>query len=396
MKQKRNWSVLLGAAFLMATSAVGPGFLTQTTVFTQSLGASFGFVILASIILDIGVQLNVWRVIAVSEKRAQDIANMLLPGLGLFVAVLIVLGGFAFNIGNVGGAGLGFNVLFGSSPELGAIITAGIAIGIFLVREAKKVMDRFAQIMGLLMILLIVYVAITSSPPLAEAAVKTFVPDQIDLIAIITLVGGTVGGYITFAGGHRLLDAGVKGESALPEVNTSAVSGITVASIIRIFLFLAALGVVTKGLVLDESNPPASVFQLAAGNVGYKLFGIVMVSAAITSVIGSAYTSVSFIKSFHRSIERYENWFIIGFILVSTAIFVTIGKPVHLLILAGALNGLILPITLGTILIAAHKTKIIGRYKHPLWLTIFGILVVLVMAWMGGYTLVKQLPTLFG
>ncbi|MBF8961905.1 divalent metal cation transporter [Pontibacter sp. FD36] len=395
MKQKRNWSVLLGAAFLMATSAVGPGFLTQTTVFTQSLAASFGFVILASIILDIGVQLNVWRVIAVSEKRAQDIANLVLPGLGLSVAVLIVLGGFAFNIGNVGGAGLGFNVLFGISPELGAIIAAGIAIGIFLVREAKKVMDRFAQFMGLLMILLIVYVAITSAPPVAEAVTKTFIPDQIDFISIITLVGGTVGGYITFAGGHRLLDAGVKGEASLPEVNTSAVSGITVASIIRIFLFLAALGVVSEGLVLDESNPPASVFQLAAGNVGYKLFGIVMVSAAITSVIGSAYTSVSFIKSFHRSIERNENWFIIGFIAISTAIFVTIGRPVHLLILAGALNGLILPLTLGTILIAAHKTKVIGSYKHPLWLTVFGILVVLVMAWMGGYTLVKQLPALF-
>ncbi|WP_299985240.1 NRAMP family divalent metal transporter [uncultured Pontibacter sp.] len=395
MNQKRNWSVLLGAAFLMATSAVGPGFLTQTTVFTQSLAASFGFVILASIVLDIGVQLNVWRVIAVSEKRAQDIANLVLPGLGLFVAVLIVLGGFAFNIGNVGGAGLGFNVLFGISPELGAIIAAGIAIGIFLVREAKKVMDRFAQFMGLLMILLIVYVAITSAPPVAEAVTKTFIPDQIDFISIITLVGGTVGGYITFAGGHRLLDAGVKGEAALPEVNTSAISGITVASIIRIFLFLAALGVVSKGLVLDESNPPASVFQLAAGNVGYKLFGIVMVSAAITSVIGSAYTSVSFIKSFHQSIERNENWFIIGFIAISTAIFVTIGRPVHLLILAGALNGLILPLTLGTILIAAHKAKVIGSYKHPLWLTVFGILVVLVMAWMGGYTLVKQLPALF-
>lgn len=380
----------------MATSAVGPGFLTQTTVFTQSLAASFGFVILVSIILDIGVQLNVWRVIAVSEKRAQDIANMLLPGLGLFISVLIVLGGFAFNIGNVGGAGLGFNVLFGLSPEAGAVIAAAIAIGIFLVREAKKVMDRFAQVMGLLMILLIVYVAITSAPPVGEAVAKTFLPDTIDFIAIITLVGGTVGGYITFAGGHRLLDAGVKGEAALPEVTTSAVSGITVASVIRIFLFLAALGVVSKGLVLDEANPPASVFQLAAGNIGYKLFGIVMVSAAITSVIGSAYTSVSFIKSFHKSIDRNENWYIIGFIAISTAIFVTIGRPVHLLILAGALNGLILPITLGTILFAAYKKKVIGNYKHPLWLTVFGVLVVLIMAWMGGYTLVKQLPALFG
>ncbi len=391
MSKGRNRSTLLGAAFLMATSAVGPGFLTQTTVFTQSLAASFGFVILISVILDIGVQLNVWRIIAASEKRAQDIANLVLPGLGVFISALVVLGGLAFNIGNVGGAGLGFNVLFGIWPEAGGLVAALVAGAIFLVKEAGKAMDRFAQSMGLLMILLIVFVAITSSPPIGEAVVKTVGPDKVDLIAIITLVGGTVGGYITFAGGHRLLDAGITGKAAIPQVTKSAVSGITVASVIRVFLFLAALGVVSKGLLLDESNPPASVFKLAAGNAGYKLFGLVMVSAAITSIIGSAYTSVSFLKSFHGSIARHQNWVIIGFIAVSTLVFVTIGKPVQLLILAGALNGLILPLTLGTMLLAAYQQKITGLYKHPLWLAIFGWLVVVVMAWLGGYTLLQQL-----
>jgi Mn2+/Fe2+ NRAMP family transporter len=395
MKTTKNWSVLLGAAFLMATSAVGPGFLTQTTVFTQKLGASFGFVILVSILLDIVVQLNVWRVIAVSEKRAQEIANLVLPGLGVFISILIVLGGFAFNIGNVGGAGLGFQVLLGITPETGAILAALMSIVIFLVREAGKMMDRFAQVMGLLMILLIIYVAVVSAPPLGEAAIKTVLPDQLDFMAIITLVGGTVGGYITFAGGHRLLDAGIRGESALPSVNASAVSGIGIASIIRVFLFLATLGVVSKGLILDEANPPASVFQLAAGAVGYKLFGLVMLAAAVTSIVGSAYTSVSFLKSFHPRIAANEKWFIIGFIAISTIIFVSIGKPVHLLILAGSLNGLILPITLATILIAAYRFKIIGTYKHPLWLTVLGVLAVLMMAYMGGYTLVQQLPQLF-
>jgi Mn2+/Fe2+ NRAMP family transporter len=395
MKTSKNWSVLLGAAFLMATSAVGPGFLTQTTVFTQKLGASFGFVILVSILLDIVVQLNVWRVIAVSEKRAQEIANLVLPGLGVFISILIVLGGFAFNIGNVGGAGLGFQVLLGLTPETGAILAALMAIIIFLVREAGKLMDRFAQVMGLLMILLIIYVAVVSAPPLGEAAVKTILPDQLDVMAIITLVGGTVGGYITFAGGHRLLDAGIRGEAALPSVNASAVSGITIASIIRAFLFLATLGVVSKGLVLDEANPPASVFQLAAGAVGYKLFGLVMLAAAVTSIVGSAYTSVSFLRSFNPRIAAQEKWFIIGFIAISTIIFVLIGKPVHLLILAGSLNGLILPLTLATILIAAYRSRIIGNYKHPLWLTILGAIAVLLMAYMGGYTLVQQLPQLF-
>jgi Mn2+/Fe2+ NRAMP family transporter len=65
---KKN-SAILGAAFLMATSAIGPGFLTQTSLFTSQLLSSFGFVILISILLDIGVQLNIWRIISFSEKR---------------------------------------------------------------------------------------------------------------------------------------------------------------------------------------------------------------------------------------------------------------------------------------------------------------------------------------
>lgn len=67
--QKNRRNALIGAAFLMATSAIGPGFLTQTATFTQALAASFGFVILLSILLDIGAQLNIWRIVAVSENR---------------------------------------------------------------------------------------------------------------------------------------------------------------------------------------------------------------------------------------------------------------------------------------------------------------------------------------
>ncbi len=129
MEKKSNLSVLLGAAFLMATSTIGPGFLTQTTVFTETLLASFGFVILVSIIIDIGAQMNIWRIIAVAEKRAQDIANDVFPGLGYFLAALIVAGGLAFNIGNIGGAGLGTNVLFGISPEMGALFSGIVAVG---------------------------------------------------------------------------------------------------------------------------------------------------------------------------------------------------------------------------------------------------------------------------
>jgi Mn2+/Fe2+ NRAMP family transporter len=137
------------------------------------------------------------------------------------------------------------------------------------------------------------------------------------------------------------------------------------------------------------------VFQLAAGDIGYKLFGIVMWAAAITSVVGAAYTSVSFIRTFSQAIEKNHKWIIIGFIIISTLVFVSIGRPIKVLILAGALNGLILPLSLGVMLVAAYKKSIVGDYKHPIWLTLFGAVVVIAMGYMGGYTLFTQLPTLF-
>ena len=221
---RRTKEILLGAAFLMATSAIGPGFLTQTAVFTQQLGTSFAFAILMSVLFDIGAQLNIWRVIAVSERRASDLANAVVPGLGVVLATLVCLGGLAFNIGNVAGAGLGVNVLFGLPVGLGAALSAALAIGIFLVREAGRAMDRFALAMGFVMIVLTGYVAFASSPPAGEALVRAVAPERINMLAIVTLVGGTVGGYITFAGAHRLLDAGVKGREQLGEVTRSAIT----------------------------------------------------------------------------------------------------------------------------------------------------------------------------
>ncbi|RQO76563.1 hypothetical protein DBR40_11725 [Pedobacter sp. KBW01] len=391
MKAKYNWSVLLGAAFLMASSAIGPGFLTQTAVFTQQLGASFAFVILLSIVLDAIAQLNIWRIIAVADKPAQDIANKVFPGLGYFISFLVFLGGLAFNIGNIAGAGLGLNVLFGISVGQGAVISAIMAIGIFIYREAGKAMDLFAKCMGLIKILLALFIAYTSSPPLAEAALRSVNPTQFSFTAVLTIVGGTVGGYITFSGAHRLLDARQTGIQNLGAVNKGALSAIGLASVMRLLLFIAALGVVSKGFTLDPDNPAASVFKLASGEIGYKIFGVVIWAAGISSVVGSAYTSISFIKSFHPLILKFNRAIIITFISVSCVIFILIGKPVKILLTVGAINGFILPIALGVMLVAAYRTKIIASYKQPLWLTLTGLAVVITMVWMSYGTIVQMI-----
>lgn len=390
--KKTNWlsnSPIIAAAFLMATSAIGPGFLTQTAVFTNTLLASFGFIILISILLDIGAQLNIWKILGASGLRAQELANKIIPGAGYLLTTLIVIGGLAFNTGNLAGAGLGLNVLTGWSTETGAIISAAIALFIFINKESLKWMDIFAKVLGIVMIVLTLYVVFVSNPPVGEAITRTFVPLKIDAMAIITLVGGTVGGYISFSGAHRLLDAGLTGTENTKEVGRSAVSAILIASTMRILLFLAALGVVSKGLSLNSANPAASIFELAAGEIGYKIFGIVMWSAAITSVVGSAYTSISFFRSINKNFEKQERFMLIGFVLIALLVYLLIRNPVKILVVVGALNGFILPIALTLVLLGSMNKSIIGEYKHPKWLIGFGIIVILATLYLSIATIIK-------
>ncbi len=382
MKKSFLSGPLAGAAFLMATSAIGPGFITQTTKFTEQLKASFGFVILISVLLDIGAQLNIWRLVSVSKMYAQDLANKVIPGAGYALTVMILLGGLAFNIGNIAGAGLGLQVLTGCSVEVGAMISCVIAAIIFFVKEAGKAMDTFAKVLGFVMIGLTLYVAFKSEPPLGEAAVKTFFPQVVDELVILTIVGGTVGGYISFAGAHRLLEAGISGKENLKEVSKSSVSAILIASLMRTILFIAALGIVWQGISLGNNNPAAVVFQSAAGKVGYKIFGLVLWSAAITSVVGSAFTSVSFAKSLAPFVEKNFRQIIISFIVLSTIVFIIVGQPVKILIAVGAINGLILPFSLAIILSAAWRKSIYPDYSHPKWLSVIGWIVVAVMTYM--------------
>ena len=382
---------LVGAAFLMATSAIGPGFITQTTRFTEQLKASFGFVILVSVLLDIGVQLNIWRLITQSKMYAQDLANRVLPGAGHFLTLLILFGGFVFNIGNIAGAGLGFQVLFGWSVQTGAVVSCLVAVLIFLSQELGKALDTFAKVLGLVMIALTLYVAFQADPPLTEAIVKTVVPDQINELVILTIVGGTVGGYISFSGAHRLLEAGVTGKEHLKQISNSSISAILIASLMRSILFLAVLGIVWKGIALGNENPASVVFKNAAGEIGYKIFGLVLWSAAITSVVGSAFTSLSFATSLHPLIATYFRYWITLFIVLSTTTFLVVGQPVKVLVAAGAINGLVLPFALAIVLCSVFKKELLHGYRHPIWLSVLGWIVVIVMAYVG----IKGVSTLF-
>lgn len=377
-------TAMLGAMFLMATSAIGPGFITQTTEFTVRIGASFAFAIVVSILVDIAVQLNVWRIIGVSGLRAQELGNKVLPGAGWVLAALVFIGGMVFNIGNIAGTGLGMNAMLGLDPKIGGAISAAVAILVFLSKRAGMALDKIVVMLGAIMILLMLYVAIVAAPPVGEALKNAALPEQIDFLIITTLIGGTVGGYITYAGAHRMLDSGAAGVENVKDITRTSILSIIVTGIMRVLLFLAILGVVAGGVVLTSDNKAAEAFGHAAGEIGIRSFGVILWAAALTSVIGAAYTSVSFITK-STTPERTRNLITVAFIGVCAVIYLFLGQaPQTLLIFAGAFNGLILPFGFAILLYAAWRRRdLLQGYAYPKWLLIIGVATWLLTLFLG-------------
>jgi Mn2+/Fe2+ NRAMP family transporter len=388
-EKKDRSGMLSGAAFLMAVSAIGPGFLTQTTQFTVELGASLAFAILISIVIDIGAQLNTWRVICISKRRGQDVAGAVVPGLGWIVSAVIVFGSFVFNVGNLSGCALGLQSLFGLNQGLGATLSALLAVGLFLRPRMLEGVDWFSKLLGAGMVLMTFYVVVITAPPLGEAARQAVWPERVDFAAIVTLVGGTIGGYIMFSGAHRLLDGGVGGVEQVGLISKASIRGILITGLMRTVLFLAVLGVVKTGAAISPDAPVFDAFRAGAGPVGFVLSGLVFWSAAITSVVGCSYTSISFVR--RGAHERTQSWLIVGFIVLSLAVTLSLKslgwRPTPLLIAAGTLNGVLIPVVLGVVLVAAYRRSLMGEYRHPWWAGAFGVLAWVITLFMAYRTL---------
>ncbi|WP_255068014.1 NRAMP family divalent metal transporter [Lacihabitans sp. LS3-19] len=378
MRKKRG--DLMAAAFIMATSAIGPGFLTQTTVFAEKLFYNFAFIILLSIIIDVIAQITIWRALTFSNLKAQSIGNMLLPGLGNVLAIAVVFGGLVFNIGNFAGTGMGLNALLGFSNNLGVVASFFIIAFLFYSDNSLKRLDIAVKVLAFLMLFLIIYMIIFAHIDYVKLIKFSFWPEKFDMKSTITLVGGTVGGYITFAGAQRLIDAGRVGKENQKDVTRSATFGIIFTGFLRYLLFIGTLSVLLTGITLNPDNPTASVFENTFGDYGKRIFGIIIWAASITSVIGATYTSISFLKDFHPWLGKNTKIIALVFILISAGVNLIFGKPVSLLLLAGYINGFILPLGLLIVLLGIQKLPIFNTFRHHIifkmlsWIIVFVLL----------------------
>ena len=89
-------------------------------------------------------------------------------------------------------------------------------------------------------------------------------------------------------------------------------------------------------------------------------------------------------------VDRNEKWFITGFIVLAAVLIAAIGKATALLVIAGVINGFVLPMTLAITLWSIRDKSIVGEdYRHSRVLTVTGIVITAITA----YAAFRALPS---
>lgn len=395
--KKAQRSIILGSALLAATTNVGPGFCTQSTLFTyQYLGGMLLAIIICAV-FDATMQTTTYRMCCYAGKEAQAIADDLKKGLGVFLSIIVMFGIFAFQLGNVGGVALGLRTLLNIENTTISVLLGGLcAIMVFAFKKFNSIIDNISKILAVVMIVSILIVAIMAKPNVGEMfSTMKEVSKASLLYPILTMVGAVSGGYASLIGPHRLLGRGIKGKENWPSYRNTVTAHLSTVYLIRILFFLASFGIVMKGMTIDTSDPARSVFQAGAGMFGYYLMGVVLFAAGVTTVIGAAVTLVSMVRNYFPQVQERERQVCIVFIAIATLIMAFIGQPSAMLVAASSINGMILPIVMLIMLIVSRNKKVMGEdYHHPAVLTILGIVMVFLFGY-SGVTSFSQIFSLF-
>jgi Mn2+/Fe2+ NRAMP family transporter len=357
---RRLGSVLLWAA--VSAAFIGPGTVTTAA----AAGARHGFDLLWALVFStlacLALQEAAGRLTALSGlSLGQAIARRFGRGPALAVVGAVVLGCAAYEAGNILGAVAGAGLRIDVSPLW---LTAGIgALAAAVLLSGRP--DRVARLMGVvvaLMGLAFLACAVRVEPPvgpLLAGAVVPALPAGSGAL-VLGLVGTTVVPYNLFLGsglarGQRLADIRLGLGVAVP------LGG------------LISIGILVAGTTVEGEfgyGALSSALQGALGAWAGVLFAVGLcaagLSSAVTAPLAAALSVRSLVPRRHEREEqdRRRKWVyrgvLFGVLLTGVGFGLAGVKPIPAIILAQALNGVVLPLVAVFLLLATNDRELLG------------------------------------
>lgn len=393
----------LGPGMVITASFIGPGTVTAMTRAGAGFGYSLLWAVLFSIIATIVLQEMIIRLALVTRQGlGEAISDLFSKGVGKFLTVWIsmvavAVGCAAYISGDLLGTSLGLSHLTGISTNILAPVV-GIIIFIIGIIGSYKLIEKLLIFLMLVMGVTFITTMFAVNPDWGEVFGGTFIPSipNGSIIMVIALIGTTVVPYNFFLHANAVHER-FSGLKDLKLARWDTVISITIGGIISGAILISAA-------TLIYGEEVTNVVQLAApleyilGEFWAPVFiSIGLFAAGFSSAVASPLGAAATVSSFFRwegGMKNIKFRMVFGTVILIGVVTSAIGfEPLEVILIAQALNGIILPIIAILIFVIINKRVLMGKKVNTWKMNIIGGLVVVVVSFLGIYSLIDAISS---
>ena len=396
----------LGPGMIITASFIGPGTVTAMTRAGAGFGYSLLWAVLFSIIATIVLQEMIIRLAMVTRRGlGEAIYDLFDNRIGRFLTVWIsmiavAVGCAAYMSGDLLGTSLGLGHLLNIPTNILAPIV-GIIIFFIGIQGSYKLIEKI--IIGLMVVMGLTFITtmFMVQPDWGEVFSGMFMPSipTGSIIMVIALIGTTVVPYNFFLHATTVHER-FNGLEDLKLARWDTIVSITIGGIISAAILISA-GTLMLGQdinnVIDLAGPLVPILgeTWAPIFISVGLFAAGF-SSALASPMGAAATVSSFFK-WEGGIKNTKFKVIFGIVILIGVVTSAIGlEPLEVILIAQALNGIILPIIAILIFVIINKKGLLGKHKNGPLMNVIGFLVVAVVSFLGTYSMIDAVSSFMG
>lgn len=393
----------IGPGVLVAAAFIGPGTIAACTIAGVDFGYALLWAMLISIIATMVLQEMAARLGVITQKGLAQVIKEQLSSKWiriLIVAIIlgaILIGNAAYEAGNISGATLGMQALFGEHFSNYYPFVIGFLAFVLLWFGNYKVLEKVFVGLIFLMSVSFIITAILTKPDVFLFIKGLFVPSfpEESLLTIIALVGTTVVPYNLFLHAS-LVNEKWKSKDDLKDARWDTLVSIGIGGIVSMAIIIAATAIPTHEITgaLDLAKGLEPLF----GDTAKYFMGIGLFAAGITSSItaplAAAYVANScFGWSAGLKDKKFRVVWISILILGVLSLSFKI-KPIAIIQFAQIANGILLPVIAVLLVWIVNNKKVMGKYKNSLLQNIIGFLIIGLSILLGAKSIFKVLGML--
>ncbi len=388
----------VGPGVLVAAAFIGPGTVTACTLAGVQFSYALLWAMLLSVIATIVLQEMSARLGIITQRGLADVIKEELktPWIrNIVIAIIlgaIVIGNAAYEAGNIGGATLGLEAIFGTEYLSLYPWIIGICAFALLYIGSYKVLEKVLVSLVIIMSLSFLVTAIITKPDVISIAKGLFVPTvpKDGILTIIALVGTTVVPYNLFLHAS-LVSEKWKSAEDLNVARRDTYLAIAIGGLVSMAIIIAAT-TIQSGEVKNVMDL-AKGLQPLYGHAAKYFMGIGLFAAGVTSAITAPLAAAYVVNScfgWKAGLKHFKFKLVWMIILGLGVIFMSFGiKPIEIIKFAQIANGILLPVIAIFLLWVVNRSSVMGKYKNSTLQNVFGFIIIALAIVLGVKSILK-------